>query len=247
MMLPGNPSRLPRERKFYLAMAASLLLVVVVGFCKTFFLRPFFPEVEAPREPLIFVHGAVFVAWCVLLVVQALLISSRRIAVHQTLGRIGALIAALMVVMGIVASFIGAMRPGGYFGLSPPLVVLGLELAYLPMFAALVGVAIAFRRTPQVHKRLLLIATISIMPVALARFPVIYTWSKPTQFWLADLWIVALLAWDLVSRGRIHAATLVGGASLILWQRLTLHFIGNEHWVACARWLTGLVRQVGSP
>ena len=59
------------ERVFYLSMTLAIALSVYVGFARSFFLRPLFPTWPSPAEPVIYLHGALFSSWCVLLVVQS--------------------------------------------------------------------------------------------------------------------------------------------------------------------------------
>ena len=112
-----------QERAFYTGMAVAMLLAVLVGFSRSFFLRPLFPAWPSPSEPIFYVHGAVFTAWCLLLVVQAALVSAGRTALHRRLGVAGTVLAAAMVVLGVHASLVAARRPSGFVGIdAPPLV-----------------------------------------------------------------------------------------------------------------------------
>ena len=89
------------ERQFYTAIAIAIFLAAYVGFAPTFFLRPLFPDRPAPTEPFFLLHGALFAAWCVLLVVQASLINLGRVELHRRLGTWGAVLAAAMVAAGV--------------------------------------------------------------------------------------------------------------------------------------------------
>ena len=59
----GSRARWTAERRFYFAMSVAILLVVYVGFARSFFLRPLFPDYPAPTEPIFYVHGILFAAW----------------------------------------------------------------------------------------------------------------------------------------------------------------------------------------
>jgi len=52
---------------------------------------------------------------------------------------------------------------------------------------------------------------------------------------------VAIVAWDLASRGRIHPATLWGGLAIVVSQPLRLVLSSTEAWAAVARWAVGLL------
>jgi hypothetical protein len=70
---------LPAERRFFLAMALLLLGTIVLGFSRTLYLRPWFPERVAgtATEAIYLWHGAACSAWIALLAVQVWLISVR--------------------------------------------------------------------------------------------------------------------------------------------------------------------------
>jgi uncharacterized membrane protein YozB (DUF420 family) len=232
------------ERRFYTTMAMAMLVVVYVGFARSFFLRPLFPDVSAPHEPIFYVHGAFFSAWMVLLVAQALLIGVRRADVHRKLGLVGVALAAGMVVLGLLGSLIAANRPTGFNGVTvPPLQFLVVPFFDLVFFAIFFSLAVARRGDPQAHKRLVLLATIAMLGAAFARWP--YLWQNPNPFvfyGLADLFIVALAVWDFRTRGGLHPVTRWGGLALIVSVPARLALSGTAAWLAFAAWLTGLAR-----
>jgi hypothetical protein len=112
---------------------------------------------------------------------------------------------------------------------------------YMVVYGTLEPLAIAKRGEPQTHKRLMLLATINLTTAAIARWPVVSTLGPPAVFGATDLFIVALAAWDVRTRGRLHPATLWGGLAILVSQPLRLLVSGTEVWQAFARWATGLV------
>src|SRR3989475_13136382 len=96
-----SPGRASAERRFFTGMALAILATVIVGFSRSFFLRPLFPGLPSPSEMIFYVHGAVFAAWIVLLVVEASLVAGGRTALHRM---IGALRAALAVAIAAVVA-----------------------------------------------------------------------------------------------------------------------------------------------
>jgi hypothetical protein len=130
-------------------MALAILATVLVGFARSFFLRPLFPGWPAPPETIFYVHGAVFAAWIVLLVGQASLVAAGRTDVHRRLGRWGVALAAGMVALGILGALTAARRPTGFVGIPvPPLQFLAVPFADMVIFASFVGLAIARTRRP---------------------------------------------------------------------------------------------------
>ena len=235
-------ARAPAERKFFLAMALAMLAVVFVGFARSFFLRPLFPDWPSPSEPIFYIHGAAFVAWIALLVTQASLVAARRTDLHRVIGPFGAVLAGAMVVLGTVAALVAARRPTGFVDVPvPPLSFLAIPFFDLILFAAFVGLAVAKRRDAQAHKRWMLLATINLLAAAYARWPGVYGGGPLLFFGLTDLFIVALAIWDFRALGRVHPVTLWGGLLLIASQPLRLVVSGTEAWLAFARWATGLL------
>jgi hypothetical protein len=184
------------------------------------------------------VHGAVFSAWVVLFVVQAALVSAKRTDIHRKLGVLGAVLAPLMVIVGFQAAIAAARRGFGTPGLPPPLVFLAVPMFDLVVFAALVGAALWFRRNPAMHKRLMLLAMLAVITAAIARLPGVLSYGPPAFFGLTDLFLLAGIAWDKWTRGRVHPAYIWGGLFLVLSQPLRLVVSGTDTWLRIATWLT---------
>lgn len=103
-------------------MAVSMAAVVFLGFLPTFFFRPWFPDAAefAAPEPIFLIHGILFAGWMVLLIIQASLIRLNQVHLHRTFGVAGAVLAAVIVVIGITGALVAARR--GFIGVPiPPL------------------------------------------------------------------------------------------------------------------------------
>ena len=230
------------ERRFFTGMALAILVTVVVGFARSFFLRPLFPDWQSPSEAVFYVHGALFTAWIALLVVQASLVAAGRTQRHRSIGPYGAVLAAAMVVLGTVGALIAARRATGFTQIPvPPLQFLAIPMFDMILFATFVWLAVANRRDPQAHKRWMLLATINLVTAAIARWPGVFGSGPIVFFGLTDLFIVALAIWDFRARGRLHRVTVWGGLLTIISQPLRLVVSGTETWLAFARWATGLL------
>lgn len=231
------------ERAFFLAMAIAILAAVVVGFSRSFYLHALFPARPVPPEPFFMLHGAVFTAWFGLLLVQSTLVSTERTTIHRQVGWFGAGLAASMVLVGLYGALIAGHRAGGFVGIAVP----GWQFMIVPvvdmvMFSAFVSLAIRNRRDPQAHKRWMLIASISILTAAIARWPGVQETGNPLVFFaVADLFLVPLLVRDGLVLGRLHSATLWGGLALVVSQPLRLALSATAAWHAVAQALIGLV------
>lgn len=231
------------ERRLYTGMALAILATVCLGFARSFFLRPLFPTWPSPPETIFYVHGTLFTGWVLLLVAQASLVAAGRTDVHRKLGRWGVLLAVGMVGVGVLGALTAARRPTGFVGIPvPPLQFLAVPLVDMAMFASFVALGIAKRGDPQAHKRWMLLATINLLAAAIARWPGVITTGSPLlYFGLTDLFLVPIVMWDIVSRGRVHPVTLWGSLLIVVSHPLRLVVSGTTAWLAFARWATGLL------
>jgi hypothetical protein len=86
------------------------------------------------------------------------------------------------------------------------------------------------------------LAPVNLLAAGIARWPVaVMAAGPPVYFGLADLFIVALAAWDLASRGRLHPTTLWGGLAIVVSQPLRLVLSGTAAWLAFAHGAVGLL------
>jgi hypothetical protein len=230
-----------RERWFYLAMSVAVVITVFAGFAPTYYLRPRFTA--APLMPLLHLHGMVFSSWIVLFIVQTTLVATHRTDIHRRLGILGGVIATLMVIIGFTTAVIRASQGATPVPDVSPLSFLPIPLGDISVFAVLIFAGFYYRRRPDVHKRLMLLATISILAAAIARLPfAIMQAGPPVFFGFTDLFIIACVVYDLVALRRIHRATALAGLFIIASQPLRLLLGGTHAWLAFAGWLTSFAR-----
>jgi hypothetical protein len=230
-----------RERWFYVGMSIVVAITVFAGFAPTFFLRPYFTS--APLMPLLQVHGLVFTSWIALFITQTVLVARHRTDIHRRLGILGGVIASLMVLIGGATAVIRASQGAVPVPGASPLSFLVIPLGDISLFAILVVAGFYYRRRPDVHKRLMLLATISILAAAVARLPFsIMQAGPPAFFGLTDLFIVTCVLYDLITLRRIHRATVLAGLLIVASQPLRLLLGGTHVWLVFAAWLTHFVR-----
>jgi len=229
-------------RRFYVGIALAMLATVLVGFARSFFLRPLFPKWHSPSEAIFYVHGTAFTAWILLLVAQTSMVAGGRTDLHRRIGPLGVALASAMVVLGTLGALIAARRPTGFTDVPiPPLQFLAIPIFDMVLFASFVALAAVMRRHAETHKRLMLLATISLITAAIARWPGVSDAGPLAFFGVTDLFIVAIGVWDFRTLGRLYPVTLWGGLAIIVSQPLRLVVSGTEGWLAFARWATGLL------
>ena len=235
------------ERGFYLAFVLLIFGAVLLGFARSFFLRAWFPEwveLHTPPEPYFLLHGTIAAAWFVVLVVQSSLVTAGRVDWHRRLGTLSMGLAAAVVMTGIGAAVIGARRPIGFIDVdTPPQVFLAIPLLGLVPYAVFVILAYVRRRDAQAHKRLMVLAALSIISAAVIRWPIgaMFMPSPVPGYAVYDLasiaFLLPLVAWDLATLRRLHPVTLMGGLLLVVMAPLIVFVSQTGWWYAFGDWI----------
>jgi hypothetical protein len=242
----SGTDRKASERKFYSRMALFLVVVVLLGFGPSFYLRGIVPAYPRPNPTLplaVILHGSVFTAWMALIVAQTQLIAARRHAVHMQLGKLGMLLAILMIpVMYLTAVWQVARANQPPF--TDPLTWTIVPLSVIVPFAIVVWNGWSKRRDVQSHKRLMLSAAIMVvMGPAIGRLPI----APPTllggsiQLILGLAVFIPLFLWDRRTVGHTHPATRLGFAMAALTVAIPLFvFWFGLPWAKIAAHLPGV-------
>ena len=223
--------RVARSR-FYLGMSAAMLLVVFVGFARTLYLRELF---DVPAIPVVFwVHGIAMTTWYVGAILQPALVTSRRTDLHKKCGWALVVVAVAAVLAGVAVDVTFVPRR---LAMGAPLAaltgVVWSDRAALLWFGIFVGAAIRMRRNPEAHKRLMLLASISVLQPATSRiwrWPFFVDLGLPPSllgYSVLSLLIVAIATHDIVTRRRIHPVTLIGGPLFIATKVLFVFVIAR--------------------
>ena len=213
--LRASKARAPAVgRRFYLVMSLLMAAVFVAGFSQTV-PGDFGP---APGLPLLLhAHGAVFTTWVLLFVAQPTFVARGSLALHRKLGWAGAGLAVLMVGMGWAATWLSIHnhRVPTFF---PPGVFLMMNGIGMVVFAGLIAAGVALRRRAEWHKRLMLLATVSILGPGLGRLlPLPPGPAAPLVInGVILLFALAGPVADLVARRRVHPAYAWGIAAIVL-------------------------------
>ncbi len=202
------------QRWYFTGMALVMLLVATVAFL------PSIAQPAGRRAPLSLLaaaHGIIFFTWLLIFLVQSSLVATRHVAWHKRLGLTSIAVFALMVPLAWTTT-IAMVRRGS--DLSGDLsVAIGNDMAAqavfpffnILIFAVLVVTALANRRRPEAHRRLMLFANIELMPAPLAHFighsPVLAPLPGVIVMVPITLFVLAALAGDRVRDGRIHRLT----------------------------------------
>ena len=243
----------PRDRRtFYVFMAATCLVVVFMGFVPTYWLQ--LTPGTFIGAPLLHLHAVLFSAWPLYLLVQTTLAARGRVDRHRAWGLLGISLATAMVFVGFaVANNVLATRlAAGYGDAARAFHVASISM--ITLFGGFVFLAIVYVSRPDIHKRLMLLATASMLAPAIARVwfavtvgigpglrpglgPPRTVESVLMPALIADTVVVAGVLYDMRTRGRPHPAYLIGGAVVLAVQVLRVPLSTTPWWFAIADFL----------
>lgn len=227
---------------FFTAIGAIGIAAVLIGFSKTFIIPVSNATFHAPL--IIYIHGFFAFSWIVLFLCQSYLIKAENWSLHMTMGMLGLLIA---VEVAMTIPFAGAYQVerdlSQGLGDSAVSAILGTFTAAL-MFISLVLAGFYYRNSPDVHKRLMLLATITVLWPAWFRFRHFFPFVPNPEIWfalvLADSLIIVAWIWDKIANGRIHPTLLYVGSFVILEQTFEAIAFDSEPWRSIAKPLYSL-------
>jgi hypothetical protein len=216
----GLAVRARTDDVFFSGMALLILGSVLLGFGRSYYFAGVF---HAPLpNPLVHVHAAVFSAWILLLIVQTSLVSAGRVDLHRHFGIFGAALAGAMVVLAVLVAtdaLARGFKPPG----SPldPKIFYSIPILQTAVFCVLIVWALRARADGPAHKRLILIATISLMAPAVNRWSFLpFAHRVLLTSLIVDFFILLIVSFDLWSRRRVHRATVRGGLFMIIAHQL---------------------------
>jgi hypothetical protein len=171
------PAASNRARFFYFGAAALLFVLMLIGFQQFYLHGRAFPnrELTPPIRTLLILHGTAMSAWMLLFLAQPLLIASGNRRVHMRLGRFGAGLAACIVFLGVRVGIEAArVNPPDMklWGLVPKH-FMAIPLIAILMFAVFVIAGVWNRRRPEVHRPMMLLAALAVIPAPLDRIDAI--------------------------------------------------------------------------
>lgn len=244
----GRPSR------FYFWMASACALVAFAGFARTYWAPVARGSFAGP--PLLHFHGLLFSAWTILFVLQARSAAAERYERHRALGYVAIAVASAMLLLGLAVVAIGIRRgiDGGFGEAARSFSIVPVTI--LVSFAIAVAAALASVRRPEVHMRLMLVATVTLLPPALARVLVGLFASPGTGIGmgfppppipfslvpsvLADLLLVVAMVRDWRVEGRPHSAYVTSIVLLVVSQIARVPLAGTAAWRSVTSFLLGL-------
>jgi hypothetical protein len=237
--LPNHmDSRRSHERLFFLGISVLIFGAVFLGFAKTYFLAGL---IRAPLPSwILHIHGPVFTLWVLFLIAQSSLVTAGRVDLHRRLGILGFGLACVMLVLCAMAGTDLLRRDASTSAANSVFAAKAFyagTLGDMVIFGTLIFFAYRTRFKPPAHKRLILIATFTLMQAATNRWPFEIIARAP---FMADIFaysfLLLLVAYDLWSMHKLHPATLRGGLFLVVMQQLEPLIGRTAVWQTFATW-----------
>lgn len=229
---------------FYSGMTLLMAFFVFGGFGMTYWV-PLATGNFPPAPPVVHLHGLVYFTWMLLLVAQPLLVNVRNVALHRSVGTFGIAVAVLVMAMGLLITLLGAANSrdnpsGSYYD--------GMYLGVMAVtgFGLQFTLAIRNVRRPEIHKRLMLLAMLPILPPGIHRLymvPLGLNYFPVLPMYLTlDAMALAILVHEWRSLGRISGYSWLGVAWIVMQQLLHYPATHSEWFAAVVYDIAGMVR-----
>lgn len=201
------------SKYFYFSMSLLIAAVVVYGFSHT--VNDNLIHATPPRPWILWLHGAVFSGWLVFFIFQSALVRTGNVKLHRLTGWFGAGLGVLISVLGISTAIIMDRFRTVRLHEVGVNTFFSIQTLDIMSFTVFFWLAIYWRKRPEYHRRLVLIATCALTAAGFGRFPMI-----PLQWFYTgvDALILLGVVRDLIVNRRIHVVYCYALPALIVCQ-----------------------------
>jgi hypothetical protein len=221
------------DKYFYFFMTLLVTVVVAYGFSRTIgenLIHPAFP-----RPLLLYFHAAVFTGWLAFYIFQSVLVRTHNVRVHMLAGWFGVALGVAIPPLGI-ATTITMARFNTLHKLDTNAAAnMIIPLFDMACFAVPFALAIYWRKKPNFHRRLILIATCALTAAGFGRFP--EHLLPPYWFYAGvDALILLGVVRDLIVNRKIHRVYLYALPAFVLGQVVVMYTIIHQpaYWLKIA-------------
>ncbi|HZC43553.1 MAG TPA: hypothetical protein VE195_05215 [Acidobacteriaceae bacterium] len=205
---------------FYFGMSLLIPVVVLYGFSHT--IDENLLHAVPARPWILWVHAFVFSFWLLFFMLQSALVRTHNIKLHRTLGWFGAGLGTLIPVLGISTAIVMDRFLFLHFHHPGYKTFFAIQLLDMSSFTVAFWLAVYWRKKPEYHRRLVLIATCALTSAAFARFPHIgVSW---TYFCVDGLIVLGALR-DLIVSRKVHAVYRYALPALIAYQTFMVELV----------------------
>ncbi len=237
MAINSNLLQRPSDRSLFLLAAIGFPLIVLAGYFKSYYFSTFF-DVPPVANKLVHFHGITMSIWVVYFVSQIVLIRTKNVKLHITMGVVGVALAALVIIVGLTTAYDAQLVRNSAPPGDNPHEFFILPVGDMLLFAVFLAGAIYYRKRPAEHKSLMLLTAINFLPAAIFRMPLAppqYTlW---TAFGIPALIALIVLGWHTWKHQKLNKVFAVGVVLLIVNLPLRLVIAKTESWHNFTAWL----------
>jgi hypothetical protein len=222
----------------YFLMSLLIAAVVVYGFSHTVSKNLIHPTI--PRPFVLYLHAVVFSGWVVFFILQTTLVRTGNVRIHRMVGQFGAALGAVVAVLGIWTAV--TMERFNMVQLHRPRAPSTLLVAFYDIvsFAIPFALALYLRKKPEVHRRLMLVATCALTAAAFSRMPILL-WVPDRVFDSVgvDLLIFLGVVRDLIVSRRVHRVYIYALPAFIISQIALAYTYQSSYWLKIAHKILG--------
>jgi FtsH-binding integral membrane protein len=212
----------PLARFSYFILGLIIAAIVIAGFSQTFSARIL--HAPSPRPPIVYFHIAVFASWIILFLLQSALIATGNVKLHRKVGLLGIALGVTLAITGVVVSIVSLRlytRPGH----SDPAAFLAIFFNDMIQFSVFFGLAVYWRIKPEFHRRLMFIATCTLLSAPTIRLLPAGLEDSRNRWIYVGVDALILLGWgrDWIINKRIHPVYLYALPAAFLGQLIALY------------------------
>ena len=222
------------DRLFFVAMALAMAATAIVAFSTSFLKTDIATQLVSIWAKA---HMVAFSSWILLFLTQSVLVASHRTYVHRRVGVAGAVLAVIMIALTVQISVEvfrqGRAMPALDATLFQSFVFYVVPHVDLVLFTIFVTTGLLLRGRPEIHKRLMFLATIALLDAVADRLPIIWRGGRNAHFLVQDMFVAAGIIHDLMSRGRVNPVYIWGGLMILICPPgalLLYHFVIPDNW-----------------
>lgn len=221
------------DRYFYFAMSLLMTVVVVYGFSRTMSARIIHPKTTPPT--ILYIHAFVFYGWLAFFIFQSALVRTHNVRLHRSMGWFGVALGVVIPVLGIstaitmnrIRVMANPASDAAAFMLVP-----FLDIA---CFTTTFALAIYWRKKPEYHRRLVLIASCALTAAGWGRFPGAF--FQGSYFYVGvDLLILLGVVRDWIVNRRVHVVYKYALPAFVVAQTFVMFTIATnqQYWLKIA-------------
>jgi hypothetical protein len=221
-------STLPATRSesnvLYRNMAILFILSIVIGFSNS--IRQRLASGDAGLRTAVMFHGVLFLSWFIIFLVQSLLVAKNRIRLHRRIGYFSVIVASAICLDGPCIALEGVRR--GVLG-ADGIAFMAVMIGDVVGFAVFITLGMICRRKARTHKRFMLLGTLSLLPPAITRWPLISGVQPAVGVVMMAFLAIAPIS-DLVAKRKVSAVSLWGGLALLASVPLRIGISHTAFW-----------------